>query len=86
MRRWQKKVPTSRLSGKGESQPPKKRIVARQETVIMLAYSAMKNMANLKLEYSVWKPATSSVSASGKIEGHAVGLRDGGGDETEKIR
>ena len=41
------------LSGRGESHPPKNRIVARQETVIMFAYSAMKNMANLKLEYSV---------------------------------
>src|SRR5271168_2466707 len=56
-------------SGKGESQPPKNRIVARQDTVIMLVYSAMKNMANLKLEYSVWKPATSSDSASGKSKG-----------------
>ena len=35
----------------------------------MFAYSAMKNMANLKLEYSVWNPATSSVSASGKSKG-----------------
>ena len=60
---------TSRLAGKGESQPPKNRIVARQETVIMLAYSAMKNIANLKLEYSVWNPATSSVSASGRSNG-----------------
>ena len=56
-------------SGKGESHPPKNRIVARQETVIMLAYSAMKNMANLKLEYSVWKPATSSDSASARSNG-----------------
>ena len=50
----------------------------------MLAYSAMKNMANLKLEYSVWKPATSSVSASGKIKGNAVRFGDRGGDITEK--
>ena len=35
----------------------------------MLAYSAMKNMANLKLEYSVWKPATSSDSASARSNG-----------------
>src|SRR5579871_1043763 len=57
------------VSGKGESQPPKKRIVARQETVIIAAYSAMKNMANLKLAYSVWKPATSSDSASARSKG-----------------
>src|SRR5271169_3090853 len=56
-------------TGNGESQPPKKRIVARQETVIMFAYSAMKNIANLKLAYSVWKPATSSDSASARSNG-----------------
>src|SRR5882724_6795589 len=56
-------------SAKGEFQPPKKRIVARQETVIIAVYSAMKNMANLKLAYSVWNPATSSDSASGKSNG-----------------
>src|SRR5215472_17098722 len=56
-------------SGKKECQPPKKRIVARQETVIIAVYSAMKNMANLKLAYSVWKPATSSDSASGRSNG-----------------
>src|ERR1700676_2175557 len=59
----------SGVCGNGESHPPKKRIVARQETVIMLAYSAMKNMANLKLAYSVWKPATSSDSASARSNG-----------------
>src|SRR5229473_7312829 len=41
----------------------------RHETVIMLVYSAMKNIANLKLAYSVWKPATSSDSASGRSKG-----------------
>ena len=35
----------------------------------MFAYSAMKNIANLKLEYSVWNPATSSDSASGRSKG-----------------
>src|SRR5215467_5692150 len=57
------------VSGKGEFQPPKNRMVQSAETVIMLVYSAMKNMANLKLEYSVWKPATSSDSASGRSKG-----------------
>src|SRR5215468_4845513 len=57
------------LSGKGEFQPPKNKIVHNADTVIMLVYSAMKNIANLKLEYSVWKPATSSDSASGKSKG-----------------
>src|ERR1700739_1691494 len=53
-------------SGKGDSQPPKNMIVARQDTVIMLVYSAIKNIANFMLAYSVWKPATSSDSASGR--------------------
>src|SRR6266404_3749169 len=57
------------LAGNGDSQPPKKRIEHRQETVIMLVYSAMKNIANLKLAYSVWNPATSSDSASGRSNG-----------------
>ena len=37
--------------------------------VIMLAYSAMKKDANFMLLYSVWNPATSSFSASGKSNG-----------------
>src|SRR6266481_10063135 len=57
------------LTGNGESQPPKNRIEQRHDTVIILVYSAMKNMANLKLAYSVWKPATSSDSASGRSKG-----------------
>src|SRR6266571_2936132 len=56
-------------AGKGDSHPPKNKIEHRHETVIMLVYSAMKNIANLKLAYSVWKPATSSDSASGKSNG-----------------
>ena len=48
----------------------------RSMTVTMLAYSAMKNAANFMLLYSVWKPATSSFSASGKIERHAIGFRE----------
>src|SRR5579883_769390 len=56
-------------AGKGESQPPKKRIVEREETAIMAVYSPMKNMANFMEAYSVWKPATSSDSASGKSKG-----------------
>src|SRR5262249_40533932 len=42
---------------------------AMADTVIMLAYSARKNRENLKPLYSVWKPATSSDSASGKSKG-----------------
>src|ERR1700749_4665695 len=55
--------------GHGACQPPRKRVVARAETVTMLMYSARKNMANLNEEYSVWNPPTSSDSASGRSNG-----------------
>ncbi len=44
-------------------------MVAIAETVIMLTYSARKNSANFSEEYSVWKPPTSSPSASGRSNG-----------------
>src|ERR1041384_4782406 len=53
----------------GPFQPPKNIVVASIETVNMLTYSAIKNSANFKALYSVWKPATSSVSASGRSKG-----------------
>src|ERR1019366_5454495 len=53
----------------GPCQPPKKMMVARHETVTMLAYSDMKNMANFILLYSVWNPPTNSVSPSGRSKG-----------------
>src|SRR5215510_841261 len=55
--------------GNGRSQPPQKRVTAIAATVNMLAYSARKNSENLKPLYSVWNPATSSDSASGKSNG-----------------
>src|ERR1043166_8073214 len=55
--------------GNNGCQPPRNRTVVIEATVIMLAYSAMKNAANFMLLYSVWKPATSSVSASGRSNG-----------------
>ena len=39
------------------------------ETVSMFTYSAMKNSPKRSPEYSVWKPATSSVSASTRSNG-----------------
>src|SRR6266567_1398921 len=50
-------------------QPPRNSSVATHVTVIMLQYSAMKNDANFMLLYSVWNPATSSFSASGRSNG-----------------
>ena len=46
-------------------------------TVIMLTYSAIWRSAKRIDEYSVWKPATSSVSRLGQVERRAVHL--GGG-------
>ena len=43
--------------------------MASAETVTMLTYSASMNIANLIDEYSVWKPPTSSPSASGMSNG-----------------
>ena len=44
-------------------------MVAMAETVTMLTYSARKNSANFSDVYSVWKPPTSSDSASGRSNG-----------------
>src|ERR1700729_4082374 len=62
-------APDHMLSGQGACQPPKNMTVASDETVIMLTYSANMNNANFSDEYSVWKPATSSPSASGRSNG-----------------
>src|SRR3954449_5289328 len=56
-------------SGQGARHPPRNNVVASAETVVTLMYSAKKNIANLIDAYSVWKPATSSVSASGRSNG-----------------
>src|ERR1700739_3049712 len=62
-------APGHMLSGQGACPPPKNMTMEREETVIMLTYSANMNIANCSDEYSVWKPATSSPSASGKSNG-----------------
>src|SRR5580698_4353761 len=56
-------------SGHGARQPPRNRVVASAHTVVTLMYSARKNSANFSDAYSVWKPATSSLSASGRSNG-----------------
>src|SRR6478672_5699172 len=53
----------------GACQPPRNKVVASAETVAMLMYSARKNSANFNELYSVWKPPTSSPSASGRSKG-----------------
>src|SRR5207302_8668994 len=57
------------LSGQGARHPPRNSVVAIAATVVTLMYSARKNIANLIDAYSVWKPATSSLSASGRSKG-----------------
>src|SRR5438045_4891630 len=54
---------------KGIDHPPKKRVVTMAHTVTTLAYSAMKKKENFIALYSVWYPAMSSDSASGKSNG-----------------
>ena len=58
--------------GNNGCQPPRNNSVATHVMVTMLAYSDMKKHANFILLYSVWKPATSSFSASGRSKGDAV--------------
>src|SRR5215217_5926368 len=53
----------------GTSQPPKKSVATIALTVTTLAYSAMKNIENFIALYSVWYPAISSDSASGRSKG-----------------
>src|SRR5258708_33215028 len=53
----------------GMSQPPKKSVATMAETVSMLEYSAMKKSENFIALYSVWYPAMSSDSASGRSNG-----------------
>src|SRR6202040_473263 len=60
--------PSSRF-GKGRSHPPSHRVTAMDETAIIAEYSARKNKDQRKPLYSVWNPAVSSDSASGKSKG-----------------
>src|SRR5437588_9419744 len=54
---------------KGAYHPPSQSADASPDTASILAYSPMKNIANFIDEYSVWNPAISSDSASGKSNG-----------------
>src|SRR5580704_13862144 len=60
--------PCSRL-GNGRSHPPSQRVTAIDETAIMAEYSARKNSDQRNPLYSVWNPAVSSDSASGRSNG-----------------
>ena len=58
-----------RKSGAGPRQPPRNRVTPIAATVTVATYSPRKNIANVMPEYSVWKPATSSDSASARSNG-----------------
>src|SRR5947208_12345363 len=53
----------------GPFQPPRNSVTAIEQIVMMFEYSPRKNSPKRMLEYSVWKPATSSDSASGRSNG-----------------
>src|SRR5436189_4568045 len=53
----------------GPCQPPRNSTIATELIANTAAYSPRKNSAHFMLEYSVWKPATSSDSASGRSNG-----------------
>src|SRR3989442_8327466 len=92
--------PTCWRMGRGAIQPPRKRTEATTETTNISVYSARKNIAQKKPLYSVWKPATSALSASGMSNGirfHSAkpavkkirkdsGLRGKYGDMNQRLR
>jgi hypothetical protein len=61
--------PMSSMSGIPVHQPPKKSTTATAETRYMAAYSERKKRPKRMPVYSVWKPETSSDSASGRSKG-----------------
>ena len=59
----------NRVIGNGPFQPPKNKMAASPLTANIEPYSAMKKSYQRRPEYSVWKPATSSLSASARSNG-----------------
>src|SRR5205823_11107925 len=64
--------PTLSWPVNGTSQPPKNSVAISALDVTMLAYSAMKKRENFIALYSVWYPAISSDSASGRSKGNRL--------------
>src|ERR687892_1757215 len=58
-----------RTSGAGPRHPPRNSVTPIAATVTVETYSPRKNIANVIPEYSVWNPATNSVSASARSNG-----------------
>src|SRR2546425_3397083 len=59
----------SESGSQGPFHPPRNSVTAIEQIVMMFEYSPRKNSPNFMLEYSVWNPATSSDSASGRSNG-----------------
>src|SRR5215470_16912446 len=55
--------------GNGRNHPPSHNVTAIDDTAIIAEYSARKNNDQRKPLYSVWNPAVSSDSASGRSKG-----------------
>src|SRR4029078_1825606 len=72
LRRLPSQKPHSTLGSKGRNpvcQPPRNRSDASPLTANMLPYSARKKIDQRNPLYSVWNPATSSLSASARSKG-----------------
>src|SRR5579863_1125151 len=83
--RNQKMPSTGILSGqmfRGDSHPPRNRMLIMAQSMITFIYSARKKSRNGPEEYSTKKPATSSLSASSRSKG---GRWVSASDETKKI-
>ena len=61
-------------AGRPRLQPPRNSSTAMPLTANMLPYSAMKMTSQRKPLYSVWNPATSSLSASARSNGARLQL------------
>src|SRR6478736_3269422 len=72
--------------GTGPFQPPKNKIAASPLTRNIDPYSAMKKKLHRKPEYSVWKPATNSLSASARSNGARFTLAVAQVKYTQKVR
>src|SRR5262245_3513167 len=59
----------SESGSQGPFHPPRNSVVAMQQIESTFANSPRKKSPNFMLEYSVWNPATSSASASGRSNG-----------------
>src|SRR5579863_7921418 len=58
-----------KVLGNGRYHPPSHRVAAMDDTAIIAAYSPSMKSDQRRPQYSVWKPAVNSDSASGRSNG-----------------